>query len=185
MEFSASRPDVVRAINHRWLLKFWKRHLGELRAPRWQAIEAADLSAISSHLLFLDVIGGSDTARFQIRFQGATIMQVTGSTNYRGRFLDEVMPATRHAESLPPYRHATLGHPVYTIQDINDRNGRQVHFERLLLPFAADGQTVDRILASFELFCEDGAFESRNLMPADGKAPALRLAVTIDPATLA
>jgi len=184
MRFSAARPDVVRAINHRWLLKFWKRHLGDLRVPRWQAIEATDLSAMSSNLLFLDVIGSGETARFQIRFQGATITQVTGSADYRGRFLDEVMPQARHAESLPPYRHATLGHPVYTIQDANDCNGRPVHFERLLLPFAADGQTVDRILASIELFCEDGAFESRNLMPPDGEALALRLAVTIDPSAL-
>lgn len=184
MRFSAARPDVVRAINHRWLLKFWKRHLGDLRVPRWQAIEATDLSAMSSNLLFLDVIGSGETARFQIRFQGATITQVTGSADYRGRFLDEVMPQARHAESLPPYRHATLGHPVYTIQDANDCNGRPVHFERLLMPFAADGQTVDRILASIELFCEDGAFESRNLMPPDGEALALRLAVTIDPSAL-
>ena len=39
MQFSVARPDVVRAINQRWLLKFWKRHQGPHRVPRWQAVE--------------------------------------------------------------------------------------------------------------------------------------------------
>ena len=44
---------------------------------------------MSSNLLFLDVIGDGETARFQIRFQGATVTSITGSGDYRGKFLDE------------------------------------------------------------------------------------------------
>ena len=64
---------------------------------------------------------------------------------------------------------------------MTDRNGRLVHYERLLLPFAADGRTVDRILASFELVCEDGAFDGHELMTSQTAAPALRLSATIEP----
>lgn len=181
MNFPIARPDVVRAINQRWLLKFWKRHLGAHSVPQWQAVEAENLSAISANLSFLDVSGSDGDTRFQIRYHGATIAQVYGAGDCRGKYLDGIIPAARHANGLAPYRHVVRdGRPVYTIHDVIDRNGRLVHYERLLLPFAADGQIVDRILASFEFICADGAFDGRDLMTSQGSPPALRLSATIE-----
>ncbi|HEY2756854.1 MAG TPA: hypothetical protein VGJ01_14095 [Pseudolabrys sp.] len=68
---------------------------------------------------------------------------------------------------------------------MNDRVGRLVHCERLLLPFGRDGQTVDRILASVEFICPDGAFDDRDLMLAQQAPPALRMSARIEPQTLA
>ena len=182
MHFAVVRPDVVRAINQRWLLKFWQRHLGNHRVPRWQAIEAADLSRVSASLSFLDVIGGNGSLRFQIRFHGPTIAEVYGAPDCRGKFLHESQPEPERAQKLAPYRKAVeSGRPVYTIHDVTDRKGRLVHYERLLLPFSRDGARVDRILASFEFICEDGAFESRELMTSLAAPPALRLSATIEP----
>lgn len=186
MNFAVARPDVVRAINQRWLLKFWQRHLGPHRVPQWQAVEAENLTRVSASLSFLDVSGGGGRARFIIRFHGATIGQIYGSSDCRGKYLDEIIPAAHHAHGLAPY-HRTVadGHPVYTIHDLTDRNGRLVHYERLLLPFARDGETVDRILASFEFICPDGAFDGHALMQSQSAPPLLRLAATIEPATVA
>lgn len=181
MDFSVARPDVVRAINQRWLLNFWKRHLGAHRVPQWQAVEAENLTAMSANLSFLDVTGSDDGARFMIRFNGAMIGQAYGSSDCRGKYLDEIIPAAGHADGLAPYRQVVHGgRPVYTIQDVTDRNGRVVHYERLLLPFASDGQTVDRILASFEFICLDGAFDGRELMKSQSAPPMLRLSATIE-----
>lgn len=181
-QFSAARPDVVRAINQRWLLKFWKRQLGVHRVPLWQAVEAEDLTRLSDNLSFLDVSGGNANARFMITFHGATIAQVYGSPDCRGKYLDQVIPAANHSTGLAPY-HQTLssGRPVYTIHDVTDRAGRLIHFERLLLPFSNDGEHVDRILASFEFICMDGAFDGNALMKSQTGAPTLRLSATIEP----
>jgi hypothetical protein len=185
MDFSVARPDVVRAINQRWLLKFWMRHLGVHSVPQWQAVEAEDLSRMSANLSFLDVIARAGSARFQIHFHGATIGQVYGSADCRGKYLDEIIPTAGHADGLAPYRQAVHGAcPVYTIHDVTDRTGRLVHYERLLLPFAADGRTVDRILASFEFICADGAFDGRALMKSQAAPPTLRLSATIEQSTL-
>jgi hypothetical protein len=185
MKFAVARPDVIRAINQRWLIKFWTQHLADHSVPRWQAIEATNLSAMSGNLSFLDVTESGGGVRFQFRYQGATVAQIHGSGDCRGKYLDDIMPVARHADGLPPYRHAVdSGRPVYTIHDVTDRNGRLVHYERLLLPFAADGRTVDRILASFELVCEDGAFDSHAIMISQSAPPALRLAATIEPAAV-
>ena len=182
MQFSEARPNVVRAINQRWLLNFWTRHLESRRVPLWQAIEAEDLSRISDNLSFLDVIGENESLRFQIRFHGAMVGQVFGAADCRGIFLYESVPEPARLQKLAPYRQTVeSGRPVYTIHDITDREGRLVRYERLLLPFARDGENVDRILTSFEFICEDGAFVSHELITAPAKPPALRLSATIAP----
>ena len=185
MELTPARPDAVRAINQRWLLKFWMRHLEGVRVPRWQAVKADDLASISDHLSLLDVTGGAQP-RFLIRFHGRMIAKVYGSADCRGRHLDEVIPATARDKALTPYVHAAQsGVPVYTIYDVTDRAGRLIHFERLLLPFARDGENVDRILAAFEFVCPDGDFDAEALMSAPGPAPTPRLSATIDARAMA
>jgi hypothetical protein len=181
MHFSVARPDVVRAINQRWLLKIWGRSLGDQTVPPWQAAEAEELSRVSANVSFLDVSGNDGNMRFMIRFHGATIGLVYGSADCRGRHLDDVIAESKCTQALAPYRQAVeSGKPVYTIHDLTDRNGRLVHYERLLLPFTSDGKSIDRILAAFEFICEDGAFDRRDLMSLELPPLALRLSATID-----
>ena len=182
MQFSVARPDVVRAINQRWLLTLWNRHAAKHRVPTWKAVEAEDLSRLAANLSILSISGGGGAPRFLIRFHGEMVGQVYGSPDCRGKYLDEIFPPERHAQSLAPYYRAQeSGYPVYTIHDIIDRNGRLVHYERLLLPFANDGQNIDYILASLEFVCPDGAFEGRELMKSQATLPTLRLSATIQP----
>jgi hypothetical protein len=181
MQFDMSRPDVVRAVNQRWLLKFWTQHLADCRVPRWQAIEAERLSSFQQNLSFLDVVpGANDAMRFLIRFHGATIRRAYGSPDGRGQYLDEVLTPGVCPTGVAPYEKAVReALPVYTILEVTDRQGRLVHAERLLLPFARDGETVDRILAAFEFICDDGAFDGHAIMTA-GDGPALRLSALIE-----
>ncbi len=186
MQFEVARPDVVRAINQRWLLKFWRQHLGAHRVPQWQSADAEELARLSSGLSVLDVIGGNGGLRFQIRYHGELVGQVYGSPDCRGVFLHDDKPEPARAQALAPYHEAVAtGRPVYLIHDVADRQGRLVHYERLLLPFARDGDNVDRILASFEFVCPDGAFDTHDLMGTQTAPPALRLSATIEPQALA
>ena len=149
--------------------------------PRWQAIEAERLATIEENLSFLDVVRDGDGApRFMIRYHGEVIRRAYGSPDGRGRYLDEIVSTSTCPTGLAPYAKAVdEGLPVYTILDVTDRQGRLVHAERLLLPFGRDGQTVDRVLAAFEFFCADGAFDGHALMQrTDG--PALRLSAQIE-----
>jgi hypothetical protein len=72
----------------------------------------------------------------------------------------------------------------YIIHNIVDRDRRLVHHERPLLPLSRDGDSVDRILTSFEFICPDGASNNRDLMTAQGTPPKLRLSATIEPHAL-
>lgn len=154
--------------------------------PSWQAVEAQDLSRVSANLCFLHVERAEGAPRFRIFAHGPTIGRVYGSSDCRGKFLDEVLPPTACHNALAPYHQAVeSGHPVYLVHDVIDSKDRIVHFERLLLPFSNDGRTVDRILASFELISPDGAFESNNLMATLRTQPVLRLSTKIAPRAMA
>lgn len=182
MEFSVARPDVIRAINHRWLLKSWNRERGARRVPLWQTVLAEDLSRVATQLSILKVCGRDKAARFQVQFHGAAIAQAYGSADCTGKHLDEIIPAADQSKHVAPYHHALrVGHPVYTIHDVVDRGGRLVHFERLLLPYGRDGECIDHILAAFEFVSPEGAFNSQALMRSLKTAPVLRLAATIEP----
>lgn len=185
MQFSIGRPDIVRSINQRWLFKFWQRSLGTDRIPQWQAIKPEHLTRLSNTLSFVDVIGGGASARFQIRFYGETIAKAYSTLDFRGKFLDEIVPVERQHIALAPYRQTLkCGQPVYTIHDLADRDGRVIHFERLLLPFSRDGNDVDRILASLEFICGDGAFESEGLLSSQTAPAKLQLSAIVPPQTL-
>ncbi|HXX25073.1 MAG TPA: hypothetical protein VEJ40_00280 [Pseudolabrys sp.] len=181
MLFPESRPDVVRAINQRWLLNFWTRHVGMQRVPMWQAVEAENLTRMADNLSFLEVVPGGDNMRFIIRFHGATIARVYNSGDVRGRFLDEIVKTANCPTGLKPYYRAVeTGRPVYTIHNFKDSGARLVHSERLLLPFSRDGETVDRLVAAFEFICPDGAFDNHALLMIRTGPPELQLSATIN-----
>jgi hypothetical protein len=178
MDFKVVRPDAVRAINQRWLLKFWNRHCGVAGIPPWQVLETADLKRIKDGVSFLNVTG--EPRRFMIRAYGSGVAKLYDEDS-RGKFLDEIIPRARHATGLLPYHQACkTGRPVYTICDVKDGKGRLIHFERLILPFLGNDQSVGHILSAFEFICEDGAFDTSAVNKLRNGALTLRLCATID-----
>jgi hypothetical protein len=180
LEFTRARPDTVRAAKQRQLLEFWARYLDGARVPRWHEVSTDELDGMSDDLSLLDVTNDRPP-RFLIRFLGSMIAEAYGSTACRGCYLDEIVSPTRRYGALAPYAHAVRsGAPVYVVHDITDRAGQPVQFERLLLPFARDGETVDRILASFEFVSPDGDFNAHALISAATAPSGLRLSATIE-----
>jgi hypothetical protein len=163
-EFVDGRPDLVRAINQRWLLQLWNRIRGERALPAWRDLDTNELESNTVNLSYFEVVRNGDGVRFLIRFHGTQMAEVYGA-QCAGKFLDETLPAAQRIPALAVYKYLLeVGRPIYTISHIRDGERRVVQFERLLLPFASDGADVDRILTSHELVSADGAFQMRNLM---------------------
>jgi hypothetical protein len=164
MHFQTARADVIRAIGQCWLAKTWNERRGRRALPTWQNLEGREFASISRHLCFLDVVGDPAAPRFLMRHHSDWLREVYGF-DCHGKYLDE-MPSGQFQNALiATYRHAvTTRKPVYASVDLLDRSQTLVHYERLLLPFGQDGETVDRILASLEMVSPDGAFDHRNLM---------------------
>jgi hypothetical protein len=179
MRFTASPPDVIRSVRHRWLLNLWGRLRGGKTVPFWKALDTDDLSRMVENMQFCDVVNDGGNMRFVVRFCGARIVQAYGECN--DQFLDEKLPPLLRNATLATYRQtAEAQKPVYTICEVPDRDGKPVDFERLLLPFSRDGSTVDRILTMLEWVSVEGGFESRQLLRSQGEAPVYSVCATIE-----
>lgn len=69
--------------------------------------------------------------------------------------------------------------PIYTIANIDDISGRDVAYERLLLPFAQEGE-ITHLIASLKTISEDGGFEIKNLMRGNDTVPRPKVRAVID-----
>lgn len=179
MQFTASRPDIVRSVRHRFLLGYWQRLRRKLAVPRWSALDPEEISRMVDSMQFCDVVEDSGRMRFVVRYCGARIVQAYGECN--DAFLDEKLPPLLRDATLATYTQTVESRkPVYTICKVPDRDGKPVDFERLLLPFARNGETVDRVVAMLEWISVEGGFEGRKLLRGQAQAPVYSVCATID-----
>jgi hypothetical protein len=174
MQFFDSQADVIRSVQHRWLLKCWTQLCDGRALPFMHRLELNDIARMVDQMIFFDVVANGAGPRFRIRFQGARITQAYGA-DCAGKFLDQTQPPNTREATLATYCHAVrVRRPIYTISDTCDAGGRVVHYERLLLPFTQDGEAVSRIVSTLETVSPDGGFQQRSLMVAP---PAHRYSV--------
>jgi hypothetical protein len=179
MQFTTSRPDIVRSDSQRRLLAHWNSLRGAAPLPIWQGLDETLMGA-SADLSLTEIVAAGDILRFQIRFHGTRLAELYGRTSCVGKFLDEVLPPAYSEAALGTYRQAVATSlPVYTVADMRNREARIVHYERLLLPYGSDGVTADRILASLEIVSPEGEFDHRELMKSPEKGPAFAFLTTI------
>jgi hypothetical protein len=179
MQFVNSRPDIVQSGSQRWLLSYWDRLRGSAVLPQWPDMHEVEFGDMAASLSYQDVVDDGGGPRFLIRYHGRRISEAYGAICL-GRFLDEILPLPYREAALATYRQVLATRlPVYTVADTRDRDGRTVHYERLLLPFGRDETRVDRILASLETVSPQGAFDNRELLKSPPKAPTFALCATI------
>jgi hypothetical protein len=186
MEFASADPSVIKSIRQRYLLNEWLRLAGK-RPPmplqRDFQLDRVDEETVD--MMGYDVVGEADGARFLITHQGARLATTYGNERVdpaeRRRFLDEAIGPERYANVVDIYR-TCLRHkrPVYSISTVNDADGKEVSYERLLMPFGS-GDAVQQIVGSFKCISIEGGFKISNLMGLRPKAePVILVRAIID-----
>jgi hypothetical protein len=186
MEFTSADPSVIKSIRQRYLLNEWLRLAGK-RPPmplqRDFQLDRVDEETVD--MMGYDVVGEADGARFLITHQGARLATTYGNERVdpaeRRRFLDEAIGPERYANVVDIYR-TCLRHkrPVYSISTVDDADGKEVSYERLLMPFG-EGEAVQQIIGSFKSISIEGGFKISNLMGLRPKAePVILVRAIID-----
>jgi hypothetical protein len=186
MEFASADPSVIKSIRQRYLLNEWLRLAGK-RPPmplqRDFQLDRVDEETVD--MMGYDVVGEADGARFLITHQGARLATTYGNERVdpaeRRRFLDEAIGPERYANVVDIYR-TCLRHkrPVYSISTVDDADGKEVSYERLLMPFGS-GEAVQQIIGSFKSISVEGGFKISNLMGLRPKAePVILVRAIID-----
>jgi hypothetical protein len=170
MNFSSANPSVVRSIKQRMLLNTWLRALRRPRVlpsladfrPDGTADELPDMMRFT-------VEGNEETTRFLITQEGARLALIYGSDHIdpvmrTNRYLDDALGPERYARVLPCYRECVMRRrPTYSISHVQDDEGREVSYERLLLPFGGPGG-VEQIVGSYKSISIEGRFKLNSLM---------------------
>lgn len=140
----------------RQLYEYWVRIAPPGRLPGRQHVAPEDIVPLLSRLWMLDVF--RDPLRFRYRLVGTDITRSVGR-ELTGQWLDEAQPeSVRNVNIRDRYRfiletgQATWRRGI-TLLD-RDPNHRVV--ENCVAPLAADGKTVDKIIAVSVLFAADG-----------------------------
>lgn len=170
MEFTRANPSIVRSVKQRDLLNAWLRALGKGRAlPMLAEYRPERIADELVDMMGYDVEGDGDGARFLITQEGTRLTTTYGNEHIdpakrTNRYLDDAIGPQRYASVIPSYR-ACLAHrrPTYSISMVQDADGKDVSYERLLLPFGSAGK-VEQIVGSFKAISIEGKFKVANLM---------------------
>ncbi|WP_050419037.1 hypothetical protein [Bradyrhizobium tropiciagri] len=187
MPFKSADPSVVKSITQRVLLNAWLR---ALRTPdtvpllcdfhtEGSADERADMMGF-------DVVGGGEDARFLITQEGARLTTAYGNEHVdprlrANRYLDDAIGPERYAGVILSYRACLVRkRPTYTVAEVTDADGKDVSYERLLLPFGR-GNRVEHIVGSYKAISIEGGFRLHNLMGVKARAvPVVTMRAVID-----
>lgn len=187
MEFASANPSVVRSIKQRDLLDTWLRArvtprplpvLADYRPNRVED-EMADMMGF-------DVEGVGDDARFLVTQAGDRLAAIYGNEHLDpaqriNRYLEDALGPQRYAHVVTLYRTCLAQQrPTYSISMVQDPDGKDVQYERLLLPFGS-GDRVEQIIGSYKAISIEGGFKIRNLMGIRPRAePAILVRAVID-----
>lgn len=181
MEYARSDPSVVRSIRQRVLLNAWLRALRKPASlpalvdfdPDTGPDEIADMMGF-------DVQGDGEAARFLITQEGARLSTTYGNEHIApehrtNRYLDQAIGPDQYARVVDCYRACLANkRPTYSITTLKDADGKNVSYERLLLPFGS-GDSVQHIVGSYKTISIDGSFRANNLMGERPMATPMRL----------
>lgn len=179
MNFESANPTIVKSIKQRDFLNTWLRLFARRQElPRIDEFRPERIDEEFPDLVFMKV-ENAQTARLVIERDGARMTSAFGISG-AGRYLDEYLGPRLASLIMPIYEECLRrALPVYTIAEVDDIYGRNVAYERLLLPFS-DGGAVTHVLASMKTICEDGGFEITNLMRGNVSLPHTKRRAVID-----
>ena len=187
MQFISSDPSVIKSITQRVLLNAWLRAARTLHTlPLLSDFHTDGTADERADIMKFNVVGAGDAARFLITQQGARLTSAYGNEHIDrrqriGRYLDDAIGPQRYAGVILSYR-ACLARkrPTYTVATVQDADGKDVSYERLLLPFGR-GCAVEQIIGSYKAVSIEGGFQLHNLMGVTPKSvPVVTVRAVID-----
>jgi hypothetical protein len=170
MEFASADPSAIRSIKQRMLLQSWMRALrGEKLLPLIGDFQPDGIANELADMMAFDVDEDDGTSRFLITQEGWRLAAAHGSVQVdpvlerTERYLDDVVEPECYARILPCYSAClTRKLPIYSISRMLDADGKDVSYERLLLPFGRDDE-VEQIVGSYKAISIPSGLAVKNL----------------------
>ena len=126
----------------RRLYEYWLEKKGDRVAPSRADISPADIVEVLPWIYLIEIVG----ERLRIRLAGTAVTAEYGS-GLTGKYLDEIGLGRAQAPALAEYEKATREIvPVASAWKYTNKEGRELDYERVILPLSADGKTVNMFI---------------------------------------
>jgi hypothetical protein len=135
------------SLNHPLIQRihaYWVSKLAGRMMPRREDIVPEELGVLLPWVMLVEVAG--DPVRFRLRLVGTGVVREYGK-EVTGRYMDELDLGNRRDTVLDDYRRAVRERrPIAGSYDYQKTDRRWITYERILLPLANDGATVNMLL---------------------------------------
>lgn len=126
------------------LVAYWRRIHPADGLPGRRHFDPSDIPALLPHIWLLDVF--RDPWKFRIRLVGTAVVAFAGRDT-TGRWCDEAFPGFEQSEAYGPIVEcAASGVPTFCTARLLVKSDHRLS-QRVHLPLATDGRTVDVILS--------------------------------------
>lgn len=126
----------------------WQDYCLTGRLPSRNDFPPESLVPWIGHIQLVEAVRDGEALRFRVRLVGTRIVYYEGRDN-TGLFLDEVIPAEDREAVLAPYRNCLDSRqPVYSTFYSCGAAAISSLLERMILPLASDGHSVDQFLVA-------------------------------------
>jgi len=146
-ETSGCRPDDTSVPRHDGLValeRLWNSRRKNGRLPSKADFPPSEIKQWLGHIMLTDV--SRTPLRFRVRLMGVILVEYAG-TDHTGKWFDEMFEGERLARNLHPYLMCIdTKAPCYDNSAVIQRYGKRIPIQRLHLPCADDGETVNVII---------------------------------------
>jgi hypothetical protein len=176
MPFESANPSVVRSVKQRDLLNTWLRAYAKRQAlPVVEDYQPERIEDELVDMMRFDVVGDGVHSRFLITHEGLRLTVTYGNEHVdpdkrTNRYLDDAIGPVRYGRVIASYQTCVeRKRPTYAVAMVRDEDGKDVAYERLLLPFGR-ANTVTQIVGSYKTISIEGRFKVRDLMSINAEA---------------
>ncbi len=140
---------TLRDDRHRRAFAYWRSKTPEGRLPGRRHIDPLDVPDLLPWLTLIDVVWEQERLRLRCRLVGTGVAARFGR-DITGLYAEEAYPEAYLAQALDTYG-AIIGSrsPQLSRHRIPIEGREHAEYDRLILPLAADGDTVDMFLSCF------------------------------------
>jgi len=143
----AGQPLPISHPRLQRLYGYWSAKRGARKMPSRADIDVLDLRYVLGNIMLVDVIEGSPP-RFRIRLHGSNL---SGRAGYEltGKMLDELPESEFRKQVRERWTEvAATGEPRHCDRNLHVFDRRSYHYESIVLPLSADGETVNMELVA-------------------------------------